>query len=71
MPFGAFVEIIPGQEGLVHISELDSKRVQNVEDIVKMGDEILVKVIGIDSDGKIKLSRKACLPHTPTRIRKE
>jgi polyribonucleotide nucleotidyltransferase len=71
MPFGAFVEILPGQEGLVHISELDSKRVQNVEDIVKMGDEIPVKVIGIDSDGKIKLSRKACLPHTTMSVRKK
>ena len=59
--FGAFVEIIPGQEGLVHISELDFKRVHKVEDVVNVGDEIQVKVIGIEPDGKIRLSRKACL----------
>ncbi len=60
-PFGAFVEIIPGQDGLVHISELDTKRVNRVEDILNVGDEVNVKVIGIDNEGKIKLSRKACL----------
>jgi polyribonucleotide nucleotidyltransferase len=60
-PFGAFVEIIPGQDGLVHISELDTTRVNRVEDILRVGDEVKVKVIGIDSEGKIKLSRKACL----------
>ncbi len=59
--FGAFVEILPGQEGLVHISELDFKRVHSVEDVVNVGDEIQVKVIGIEPDGKIRLSRKACL----------
>lgn len=59
--FGAFVEIIPGQEGLVHISELDFRRVQRVEDVVNVGDEIQVKVIGIEPDGKIRLSRKATL----------
>jgi len=59
--FGAFVEIIPGQEGLVHISELDFKRVHKVEDVVNVGDEIQVKVIGIEPDGKIRLSRKATL----------
>lgn len=59
--FGAFVEILPGQEGLVHISELDFKRIHSVEDIVNVGDEIQVKVIGIEPDGKIRLSRKACL----------
>lgn len=60
-PFGAFVEIIPGQDGLVHISELDFKRVEKTEDVLKVGDEVLVKVIGIDQEGKIKLSRKAVL----------
>jgi polyribonucleotide nucleotidyltransferase len=59
MPFGAFVEILPGKEGLVHISELADYRVTTVEDIVKVGDEITVKVIDIDSMGKIKLSRRA------------
>jgi len=59
--FGAFVEIIPGQEGLVHISELEFRRVHKVEDVVNVGDEIQVKVIGIEPDGKIRLSRKATL----------
>ncbi|MCE5250654.1 polyribonucleotide nucleotidyltransferase [bacterium] len=59
--FGAFVEILPGKEGLVHISELDEKRVKKVEDIVNLGDVVEVKVIGIDDQGKIKCSRKAVL----------
>ena len=60
-PFGAFVEILPGQDGLVHISELDTRRVNKVEDVLSVGDEIRVKIIGIDAEGKIRLSRKACL----------
>lgn len=59
--FGAFVEILPGKEGLVHISKLDSKRVEKVEDVVSMGDEILVKVTEIDQQGRINLSRKDAL----------
>ena len=60
--FGAFVEILPGTDGLVHISELDEKRVRTVEDICKEGDEMMVKVIGIDrATGKIRLSRKEAL----------
>jgi len=59
MDFGAFVEILPGKEGLVHISELADYRVSRVEDIVKVGDEITVKVINIDELGRINLSRKA------------
>jgi polyribonucleotide nucleotidyltransferase len=59
--FGAFVEILPGTDGLVHISQLDSERVNKVEDIVQMGDEITVMVIGIDPMGKIRLSRQAVL----------
>lgn len=58
MTFGAFVEILPGKEGLVHISKLDTKRVEKVEDIVSVGDEILVKVTEIDKQGRINLSRK-------------
>jgi polyribonucleotide nucleotidyltransferase len=58
MDFGAFVEILPGVEGLVHISQLDKNRVKNVEDIVREGDKIAVKVLEIDRSGKIKLSRK-------------
>ena len=58
MPFGAFVEILPGKEGLVHISKLDKKRVEKVEDIVNVGDEVLVKVTEIDRQGRINLSRR-------------
>ncbi|MBI1911863.1 MAG: polyribonucleotide nucleotidyltransferase [Deltaproteobacteria bacterium] len=59
--FGAFVEIFPGTEGLVHISQLAEERVKSVRDILKEGDEVLVKVIEIDKDGKIRLSRKDAL----------
>ncbi|MDV7401453.1 S1 RNA-binding domain-containing protein, partial [Arthrospira platensis SPKY1] len=59
--FGAFVEILPGLDGMVHISQLDSERVNKVEDIVGMGDEITVMVIDIDPAGKIRLSRQAVL----------
>jgi polyribonucleotide nucleotidyltransferase len=59
--FGAFVEILPGTDGLVHISQLDSERVNKVEDLVQLGDEITVMVIGIDPMGKIRLSRQAVL----------
>ena len=62
MPFGAFVEILPGKDGLVHISKLDKKRVEKVEDVVNIGDEIMVKVIEIDKQGRINLSRKDALP---------
>ncbi len=57
--FGAMVEILPGKEGLVHISELANYHVSQVEDVVKVGDEIMVKVIGTDNSGRINLSRKA------------
>ena len=61
MEFGAFVEIFPGTDGLVHVSELAKERVKNVTDVLKEGDQVLVKCIGIDRQGKIKLSRKAAL----------
>ena len=61
MQFGAFVEIAPGKEGLCHISKLDSKHVDKVEDVVKPGDEIVVKVVEIDQQGRINLSRKDAL----------
>ncbi|KPJ61402.1 MAG: hypothetical protein AMJ46_01565 [Latescibacteria bacterium DG_63] len=61
VPFGAFVEILPGRDGLVHISELEHRRVAKVEDVLREGDTVVVKVIGIDREGKIKLSRKAAL----------
>ena len=61
MTFGAFVEIAPGKEGLVHISKLDVKRVEKVEDVVSVGDEVLVKVTEIDDQGRINLSRRDAL----------
>ena len=62
MTFGCFVEFAPGKEGLVHISKLDKKRVEKVEDVVKVGDVIPVKLIEIDDKGRINLSRKDALP---------
>ncbi|MDX1778526.1 MAG: S1 RNA-binding domain-containing protein, partial [Thermodesulfobacteriota bacterium] len=63
MDFGAFVEIFPGTDGLVHISQLAEGRVKNVRDVLKEGDEVMVKVLEIDKQGKIKLSRKEALNH--------
>jgi polyribonucleotide nucleotidyltransferase len=60
--FGAFVEIVPGRDGLLHISEIDHHRVAKTEDVLNVGDMVTVKVIGVDRDGKIRLSRKALLP---------
>ena len=59
--FGAFVEFLPGKDGLVHISELANFRVKQTEDIVKMGDEIWVKCLGVDEKGRVRLSRKAAM----------
>jgi len=59
--YGAFVEILPGHDGLLHISELSDSYVEKVEDVVKVGQEILIKVIGIDDQKRVKLSRKAVL----------
>ena len=70
-PFGAFVEILPGKEGLVHISELANTRVKKVEDVLKVGDKVLVKVIDIDELGRIKLSRKAALQGGVKKIKKD
>ena len=61
MKFGAFVELWPGYEGLVHISQLAQERVAKVEDVVREGDEIVVKVMGFDEKGKVLLSRKEVL----------
>jgi polyribonucleotide nucleotidyltransferase len=58
MPFGAFCEILPGKEGLVHISELSDKFVKNIEDVVKVGDEFNVKLVEIDEQGRLNLSKK-------------
>ena len=61
MDFGAFVEIAPGKEGLVHISHLDVKHVDRVEDVVAVGDEVIVKVREIDDQGRLNLSRRDAL----------
>jgi polyribonucleotide nucleotidyltransferase len=62
MDFGAFVEVLPGVDGLVHISQLAHQRVNAVTDVVKEGDEFLVKVLDVDRQGKIRLSRKEAMP---------
>ncbi len=63
MPFGAFVEILPGKDGLLHVSELDYKRIEKVEDVLKEGDRIQVKLLEIDpKTGKLRLSHKALMP---------
>ncbi len=68
MPFGAFVEILPGKDGLLHVSEIDYKRIEKVEDVLKEGDKIQVKLLEIDKKtGKLRLSRKALLPRPERR----
>ena len=59
--FGAFIELVPGTDGMCHISELDNGFVKSVSDVVSVGDTIKVKVINVDATGRIKLSRKALL----------
>ena len=66
MDFGAFVEIFPGTDGLVHISQLAEERVKDVKDVLKEGDEVLVKVLEVDKQGKIRLSRKEALGKAAT-----
>ncbi|SUJ07715.1 Polyribonucleotide nucleotidyltransferase [Sphingobacterium spiritivorum] len=65
MPFGAFVEIMPGKDGLLHISEIDWKRYETMDGIFKEGDKVTVKLLDVDKQGKMKLSRKALLPRPP------
>ncbi|HZJ74209.1 MAG TPA: polyribonucleotide nucleotidyltransferase [Perlabentimonas sp.] len=68
LPFGAFIEIVPGKDGLLHISEIDWKRIEKVEDVLKEGDMVEVKLIEVDrKTGKLKLSRKALLPKPENR----
>ena len=63
MPFGAFIEILPGKDGLLHVSEIDYKRIEKVEDVLKEGDHIQVKLLEVDpKTGKLRLSHKALLP---------
>lgn len=64
LPFGAFVELVPGKDGMVHISKLSNERVEKVEDVVKVGDEILVKVVEIDKQGRINLTHKGLTPES-------
>jgi polyribonucleotide nucleotidyltransferase len=66
--FGAFVEILPGTDGLCHISELENRRVEQVSDVVKEGDEVIVKVLNIDQTGRIRLSRKAAFGVDPSEV---
>ncbi|WP_140937747.1 polyribonucleotide nucleotidyltransferase [Sphingobacterium lumbrici] len=65
MNFGAFVEIMPGKDGLLHISEIDWKRLETMDGVLKEGDMVTVKLLDIDKQGKMKLSRKALLPRPP------
>ncbi len=69
--FGVFVELWPGCEGLVHVSQLDYKRVEKPSDVVSVGDEIMVKSLGYDNRGRLNLSRKDCLPKSEKREKKE
>ena len=69
--FGVFVELWPGCEGLVHVSQLDYKRVEKPSDVVSVGDEIMVKSLGYDNRGRLNLSRKECLPKPEKREKKE
>ncbi|HEY0244710.1 MAG TPA: polyribonucleotide nucleotidyltransferase [Mucilaginibacter sp.] len=62
MPFGAFVEIMPGKDGLLHISEIDHRRIETMDGIFEVGDEVRVKLLDVDKQGKLKLSRKVLLP---------
>jgi polyribonucleotide nucleotidyltransferase len=72
LAFGAFVEILPGKDGLLHISEIDHKRINNVEDVLKVGDKIEVKLLEIDKKtGKLKLSRKTLLPKPERQEKKD
>jgi polyribonucleotide nucleotidyltransferase len=71
MEFGAFVEIFPGTDGLVHISDLANARVKKVEDVLKEGDEVMVKVVSVDRSGKIRLSRKEALADSQSPDKKD
>ena len=67
MPFGAFVEVLPGQDGLVHVSKLTDHRVERVEEVCNVGDEIMVKAVEIDSQGRLNLSRQAAIEELTAR----
>src|SRR5699024_9257364 len=69
--FGAFVDVLNGKEGLVHISQLARERVKKVEDVLRVGDEVLVKVLEIDKQGRVNLSRKVLLPDDKEKDKEE
>jgi polyribonucleotide nucleotidyltransferase len=69
--FGAFVEVLPGKDGMIHISELADFRVKEVEDVVKVGDMVYAKCIGIDEKGRVKMSRKAAMEERGEQAEKE
>ena len=69
--FGAFVEVIPNTEGLLHISQIAESRIRSVQDVLSEGDEVAVKVIEIDGNGKMRLSRKIALREQPALAEKE
>jgi polyribonucleotide nucleotidyltransferase len=69
--FGAFVEVIPNTEGLLHISQIAESRIRAVQDVLSEGDEVLVKVIEVDGNGKMRLSRKMALRDQPALADKE
>jgi polyribonucleotide nucleotidyltransferase len=70
-PFGAFIEILPGKEGLLHISEIEWRNIRNVEEVLQLGDPVQVKLIGFEDNGKMRLSHRALLPKPEGYVEKE
>jgi polyribonucleotide nucleotidyltransferase len=70
-PYGAFLEFAPGKDGLLHVSEIDYARVENVEDVMQMGSEVEVKIIEVDREGRVRFSRKALLPKPEGYVERE
>jgi polyribonucleotide nucleotidyltransferase len=70
-PYGAFLEFAPGKDGLLHVSEIDYTRVESVEQYMKLGDEVDVKIIEVDRDGRVRFSRKALLPKPEGYVERE
>ena len=70
-PYGAFLEFAPGKDGMLHVSEIDYKRVDNVENYMKMGDDVDVKIIEVDREGRVRFSRKALLPKPEGYVERE
>jgi polyribonucleotide nucleotidyltransferase len=70
-PYGAFLEFAPGKDGLLHVSEIDYQRVEAVEDYMRLGDEVDVKIIEVDREGRVRFSRKALLPKPEGYVERE